>query len=164
MAGNGKEQRIRYSTHRRGRLVVDDADQNPLYDAQKDEQLNMWWERDVAIPFFTKAQIWIPDQGSKAAAKAGMNIERESHEMAEDSAAGDLEQVLASSNGLHFGVDKITERAKRGAREMEYVSGRSGWTRAFLLEFVDILGQARGLSARHKAQLKTSIIQHKLQI
>lgn len=156
--------RIGYQPTPQGRLIIDGTTPNPFYTVERNEWLNKWWERDVAGPFRAKAQMWITDQGARAALRAGMNVEGESHEMEEDQAASDLRKALAESYGYHFSIDGIMERAKRAARELEYQSGRTGWSREFLMEFVGILAEVRNISQRRRDWLEASILQHKMEV
>ncbi len=156
--------RYRYRTTRRGGLMIDSYQPNLLYDSEKDRQLDAWWNRDVVNYFDNKLQTWMSEQGARIATNAGMNVERESHEMAENTAAESLIDVLASSNGYHFEVSKIMEKAKRHVRNLINISGLDSRATGFLLDFADIVGEARNLSETHTKQLKSSVLQRKLQI
>ena len=157
-------QNFGYQPTQQGRLIIDGTTPNPLYIVERSERLNKWWDRDVSGPFQIKAQIWMTDQGAKAAARAGMNVEIESHEMEEDQASNELRRALSESQGYHFPIDRIMERAKKEARELEYLSGRTGWTRRFLVEFVGILAEARNISQKRRNLLEASILQRKMEI
>ena len=156
--------RFGYQPTQQGRLIIDGATPNPLYAVERNERLIKWWGRDVAGPFRAKAQMWMTDQGVKVALRAGMNVEGESHEMEEDQAASELRKALAESQGYHFPIDSIMERAKKEARELEYQSGRTGWTRGFLMDFVGILAEARNISQKRRVWLEASILQRKMEI
>lgn len=159
-----ERQNFGYQPTQQGRLIIDGTTPNPLYVVERNERLNKWWERDVAMPFRAKAQIWMTDQGAKAAVRAGMNVEIESHEMEEDQAANELRKALSESQGYHFPIDKIVERAKKEARELEYLSGRTGWTRGLLMEFIETLAEVRNISQKRRAWLEASILQRKMEI
>ena len=156
--------RFGYQPTQQGRLIIDGTTPNPLYTVERNERLIKWWERDVAVPFRTKAQAWMTDQGARAATRAGMNVEGESHSMEEDQAESELRKALAESQGYHFPIDRIMERAKKEARELEYQSGRTGWTRGFLMEFVGILAETRNISQRRRTWLEASILQRKMEL
>ena len=104
------------------------------------------------------------DQGARVAVRAGMNVEIESHEMEEDQAANELRKALAESQGYHFPIDGIMNMAKKQARELEYQSGRTGWTRGFLMEFIGILVEVRNISQKRRNLLEASILQRKMEI
>ena len=149
---------------RGGRLYVDGQQLRFSLEPEKIQQLNRWWDRDVAPIFRGKAQVWMNNQGAIIATSAGMNVEGVSHELEEDAVTGKLIAALSSSNGYHFEVEDVLERAKRDARLMEYSMGKTGWANGFLLDFLGDLSTARNLSEKRKAELKRAIVQDKLQL
>ena len=149
---------------RRGRIVIDGRQLSLTYEPPTMQKLNRWWDRDIAEPFKTAAQIWMNNQGAIIATRAGMNVEELSHEMAEDSISNTLIAKLSSSNGYHFEVEDIFETAKKYVRLLEVASGKSGWGNGFLVHFLENdLSNARNLSKETVRELRRSILQNKFQ-
>ena len=157
----GQGPRPKLDIDSRGRLIVSNRERDPkAVEAQL--KLRNWWKTQVALPFLAKAQAWLEQQDARL---ADANTNRGSHDATEDEREEQLEEILRSSRGYHFDVESILALAKSEMRGLEYrTSIETGAVRGFLIEFVDILANARGLSSARKTELKISIFQSKWQL
>lgn len=140
------------------RLVIQKKPAESLTPEERRRRVDRWWNVNMQMPFMTKAAVWVNDEAAKIDSAAGGNNEVYGHFMAEDDAGEKLKALLKSTTG-RFRDEDLIDRAIRDVRSIELQKNkRRGSFTPFVLDFIDLLGQARSYSPARVERLKREVV------
>ena len=143
--------------HDSGELVVRRVVEEVPETGERFPSVDSWWDRKrMSLLMNSCINIWLNLRGARDATEEGMHLETALTNVPDEVRYSDeLQRALRSAQGSHLNPDEILLKVKQEARKVAIEKRtRVSFVGEYLLDFVQTLGDAYGLSERSRERLR----------